>query len=78
MGEVAYVTQRFRSEVFWQADSLYPIFCRTSMKSSTVRGPEETKRENCWCVRGSKGERYRVEFYRSDTGAATVSWLREQ
>jgi len=51
---------------------------RTSMKSSTVRGPEETKRENCWCVRGSKGERYRVEFYRSDTGAATVSWLREQ
>ncbi|CAE6920816.1 ppsA [Symbiodinium natans] len=50
---------------------------RTSMKSSAVRGPEETKRENCWCIRGSKGERYRVEFYRSDTGAATVSWLRE-
>lgn len=50
---------------------------RTPQKSAAVRGPEETKRENCWCVRGAKGERYRVEFYRSETGAATVSWLKE-
>ena len=33
---------------------------RTSMKSSAVRGPEETKRENCWCIRGIKGERLPV------------------
>eukprot|EP00438_Fugacium_kawagutii_P006135 Skav234010 [mRNA] locus=scaffold3484:86682:88380:- [translate_table: standard] len=57
---------------------------RTPLKSAAVRGPEETKRENCWCVRGAKGERrscrcfwYRVEFYRSETGAATVSWMIE-
>jgi len=50
---------------------------RTALKSASVRGPEETKRENCWCVRGGKGERYRVEFYRSETGAATVSWMKE-
>lgn len=50
---------------------------RTPLKSASVRGPEETKRENCWCVRGGKGERYRVEFYRSETGAATVSWMKE-
>jgi len=31
--------------------------CRTPLKSAAVRGPEETKRENCWCVRGGKGER---------------------
>ncbi|CAJ1385702.1 unnamed protein product [Effrenium voratum] len=50
---------------------------RTALKSAAVRGPEETKRDNCWCVRGAKGERYRVEFYRSEAGAATVSWLKE-
>lgn len=44
----------FRCELVFDSR---PIL-RTALKSASVRGPEETKRENCWCVRGGKGERY--------------------
>ncbi len=44
--------------------SWHPMDLRTPLKSASVRGPEETKRENCWCVRGGKGERYSWHHFR--------------
>lgn len=56
--------------------TFYPVG-RTNLKSAPIRGPGETKREKCWVLRGNKGDRYRIEFYRSETGSATVSWMME-
>jgi len=57
--------------------TFHPSVQRCTMKSAPVRGPGETKRENCWVLNGKRADRYRVEFYRSDTGAATISWRKE-
>lgn len=58
--------------------TFFPSRHRCSMKSTPVRGPREAKREHSWILQGAVGQRYRVEFYRSDTGAATVSWRLEK
>jgi len=56
--------------------TFYPSM-RTPLKSAPVRGPGEAKRDKCWILKGQKGDRFRVEFFRSENGAATVSWLKE-
>ncbi|CAE8712740.1 unnamed protein product, partial [Polarella glacialis] len=58
--------------------TFYPAQSRCSQKCSPVRGPGQTKQENSWCLKGSKGDRFRVEFFRSETGATSVSWRLEK
>jgi len=49
-------------------------FC--PVKSSPVEGPSRATREQCWCILGQEGERYRIEFFRSESDSLSVVWVR--
>lgn len=51
-----------------------PSQSRCSVRSTPVRGPAEVKKDHCWLLRGNPGDRFEIEFYRSETGAASMTW----
>mmetsp|Transcript_106274 Transcript_106274/g.298942 ORF Transcript_106274/g.298942 Transcript_106274/m.298942 type:complete len:949 (-) Transcript_106274:54-2900(-) len=50
--------------------------CR--VRSSAVKGPDTTTQELAWCISGAKGDRYRVEFYKSESGSLSINWVRQR
>lgn len=57
--------------------TFFPDVSKCRLKSALVCGPDQAERENCWCIVGTPGERYRVEFYKSDADTLSVSWIRD-
>jgi len=58
--------------------TFHPKISKCTVKSSSIDGPESVdSHELTWCLRGDQGDRYRVEFYRSDSNKVSISWARE-
>merc|ERR1712032_1734268 len=49
-----------------------------AVKSSVVKGPSRANREHCWRILGHEGDRYRVEFYKTESDSLSVLWVREE
>eukprot|EP00933_Yihiella_yeosuensis_P040008 TRINITY_DN3421_c0_g1_i1.p1 TRINITY_DN3421_c0_g1~~TRINITY_DN3421_c0_g1_i1.p1 ORF type:complete len:354 (+),score=63.49 TRINITY_DN3421_c0_g1_i1:1-1062(+) len=60
------------------AMTFFPSAIKCSVRTAPVLGPREAKREQCWRLHGKRGDRYRVEFYRSLNGSTSVSWFIEE
>mmetsp|Transcript_28568 Transcript_28568/g.62136 ORF Transcript_28568/g.62136 Transcript_28568/m.62136 type:complete len:923 (-) Transcript_28568:57-2825(-) len=58
--------------------SFYPAQPFCVQKNSEVLGPGKADKDHSWSIRGSEGERYRVEFFLGKARTASVSWIREQ
>jgi len=58
------------------AMTFHPEDPLTTRKSSPVKGPDDSSRENAWCIRGEEGEQFRVEFYVSESNVASVTWIK--
>lgn len=46
-------------------------------KAAKVVGPAEAAKEKCWQINGYPGERYRVEFCKSEADKLSVMWVPE-
>lgn len=59
------------------AMNFYPGMQQCTMKSAAIKGPGFASRESSWCIKGQAGDRYRVEFYASEAGSVSISWIKE-
>jgi polyketide synthase-associated protein len=57
--------------------TFHPDLVRCTAKSAAVCGPDEAKKDLAWCLRGREGDKFRVEFFKSDAGSLSVSWVLE-
>mmetsp|Transcript_58063 Transcript_58063/g.186553 ORF Transcript_58063/g.186553 Transcript_58063/m.186553 type:complete len:941 (+) Transcript_58063:54-2876(+) len=57
--------------------TFYPEMPKCAIKSAPVKGPGMASRDNTWCITGEPGDRYRVEFYKSEADAVSISWIKE-
>lgn len=60
------------------AMTFYPSEQRCLVKSTPVKGPGEAQRDSSWIIRGREGDRFRVEFYKSEAGKLSVTWVPER
>lgn len=60
------------------AMTFYPSEPRCPVKSIPVSGPSEAQKESAWVIRGNEGDKFRVEFFKSDAGKLSLSWVREK
>jgi len=58
--------------------SYYPEEAHCGYKNSEVKGPGKTEKDNAWSIKGSEGDRYRIEFYITKARTASISWIREK
>jgi 3-oxoacyl-(acyl-carrier-protein) synthase len=56
--------------------TFYPEMPKCSIKSAPLAGPAKTTKEYCWVIRGAPGDTYRVEFYKSEADAVSISWVK--
>nr|AQS99289.1 type I polyketide synthase [Gambierdiscus excentricus] len=59
------------------AMTFYPDTIQCTMRSAPVKGPGFIARENAWLVKGEPGDKFRVEFYTSEAGMVSISWIKE-
>merc|ERR1712151_1073263 len=57
--------------------TFYPEMKACTMKSAPVKGPGTTTKDTAWCIKGKTGDRYRVEFFKSESDALSISWIKE-
>jgi polyketide synthase-associated protein len=57
--------------------TIFPDMTKCTVKSCPILGPSDAKKDNSWCVRGRDGDKFRVEFFKSDAGCLSVSWFLE-
>jgi hypothetical protein len=57
--------------------TFYPEMPKCVHKSAPVKGPGKVTKENTWCITATPGSQYRVEFYRSNVGTVSISWIKE-
>mmetsp|Transcript_69850 Transcript_69850/g.151953 ORF Transcript_69850/g.151953 Transcript_69850/m.151953 type:complete len:944 (+) Transcript_69850:53-2884(+) len=53
-----------------------PPVPRCTKKSVKVNGPSTAGREVSWCIRGNPHDKFRVEFYRSESDNLSLIWVR--
>jgi len=57
--------------------SFYPSCEKCWLKSGPVLGPQSPpSQDTAWCLRGAVGDRFHIEFYRSESQPASISWFR--
>eukprot|EP00413_Alexandrium_margalefii_P001663 CAMPEP_0204512814 /NCGR_PEP_ID=MMETSP0661-20131031/1157_1 /ASSEMBLY_ACC=CAM_ASM_000606 /TAXON_ID=109239 /ORGANISM="Alexandrium margalefi, Strain AMGDE01CS-322" /LENGTH=872 /DNA_ID=CAMNT_0051517945 /DNA_START=30 /DNA_END=2648 /DNA_ORIENTATION=+ len=64
-------------EIGGPLDDVLPDRAQCSLRSAEVRGPGPNAGRSHWVISGEPGDSFRVEFYASEAGAASVSWIRE-
>mmetsp|Transcript_5422 Transcript_5422/g.11435 ORF Transcript_5422/g.11435 Transcript_5422/m.11435 type:complete len:963 (+) Transcript_5422:81-2969(+) len=57
--------------------TFYPEQPKCIYKSAPVKGPGKVAKESTWCISAAPGSQYRVEFYRSNVGTVSISWIKE-
>mmetsp|Transcript_43343 Transcript_43343/g.114654 ORF Transcript_43343/g.114654 Transcript_43343/m.114654 type:complete len:938 (+) Transcript_43343:82-2895(+) len=55
----------------------YPATQKCVMKGGPILGPGEATQDDVWCIRGAEGDQFRVEFYRSEAGTVSLTWIKE-
>eukprot|EP00929_Paragymnodinium_shiwhaense_P082637 TRINITY_DN43658_c0_g1_i1.p1 TRINITY_DN43658_c0_g1~~TRINITY_DN43658_c0_g1_i1.p1 ORF type:complete len:957 (+),score=200.09 TRINITY_DN43658_c0_g1_i1:199-3069(+) len=56
--------------------TFHPTVPSCTTKSAKVCGPAAAARESSWCIKGKRGDRFCIEFYRSEADALSISWRR--
>mmetsp|Transcript_6681 Transcript_6681/g.14618 ORF Transcript_6681/g.14618 Transcript_6681/m.14618 type:complete len:939 (+) Transcript_6681:75-2891(+) len=54
-----------------------PTSTSCTQRSCAINGPSSASREYAWCIRGKPGDRYRIEWYISESNSCSVNWYIE-
>merc|ERR1712070_1091733 len=56
--------------------TFHPSSPSCTRRSEKVQGPDAAGRELTWCIQGREGDRFRIEFYRSESDKLSINWIK--
>jgi len=54
----------------------HPSSPSCTRRSEKVQGPDAAGRDHAWCIQGREGDKFRIEFYRSEGDHLSINWIR--